>query len=99
MVARFMRHMMESPYCMVDRGSCDDKSRKFNDLYDSLCYGHDAELLISGNRVFVEWNGEKIELFQVVGDTCNKLCELSDITKIDTVKMLFDTSIFEKNAQ
>ena len=51
---------MESPYCMVDRGSCDDKSRKFNDLYDSLCYGHDAELLISGNRVFVEWNGEKI---------------------------------------
>ena len=61
-----------------------------------MCYGHDAELLISGNRVFVEWNGEKIELFHVVGDTCNKLCELSDITKIDTVKMLFDTSIFEK---
>ena len=69
---------------------------EFNDLYDSLCYGHDAELLISGNRVFVEWNGEKIELFHVVGDTGNKLCEFSDTTKPDTVKMLFDTSIFKK---
>ena len=38
---------------------------EFNDLYDSLCYGHDAELLINGNRVFVEWNGEKIELENV----------------------------------
>ena len=69
---------------------------EFNDLYDSLCYGHDAELLINGNRVFVEWNGEKIELFHVVGDVGNKLCELSDSTKLDTVKMLFQTSIFDK---
>ena len=49
---------------------------EFNDLYDSLCYGHDAELLINGNRVFVEWNGEKIELFHIVDDMGNKLCEL-----------------------
>ena len=69
---------------------------EFNDLYDSLYYGHDAELLINGNRVFVEWNGEKIELFHVVDDVGNKLCELSDSTKLDTVKMLFKTSIFDK---
>ena len=36
---------------------------EFNGLYDSLCYGHDAELRINGNIVFAEWNGEKIELF------------------------------------
>lgn len=69
---------------------------EFNDLYDSLCYGHDAELLINGNRVFVEWNGEKIELFQIIDDMGNKLCELSGSTKLDTVKILFQTSIFEK---
>ena len=27
---------------------------EFNDLYDSLCYGHDAELTVTGNRVFTE---------------------------------------------
>ena len=69
---------------------------EFNDLYDSLCYGQDAELLINGNRVFVEWNGEKIELFHVVDDAGKKLCELSDSTKLNTVKMLFQTSIFDK---
>ena len=69
---------------------------EFNDLYDSLCYGHDAELLITGNRVFIEWSGDKIELFHVVDNTGNKICDISDGTKFDTVKMLFDTSILGK---
>lgn len=42
---------------------------EFNDLYDSLCYGHDAELRINGNIIFAEWNGEKIELFHIVDNT------------------------------
>lgn len=69
---------------------------EFNDLYDSLCYGHDAELLITGNRVFIEWSGDKIELFHIVDNTGNKICDISDGTKFDTVKMLFDTLIFGK---
>lgn len=69
---------------------------EFNDLYDSLYYGHDAELFIKGSKIFIEWNGEKIEIFHVINDMGKKICELSDITKLDTVKMLFDTSIFGK---
>ena len=69
---------------------------EFNDLYDSLCYGHDAELLIIKDRVFIEWSSNKIELFHVVDNTGNKICDISDGTKFDTVKMLFDTSIFGK---
>ncbi len=69
---------------------------EFHDLYDSLCYGHDAELLIGANRVFIEWNGEKIELFHVVDNAGNKICELFDSSKFDTVKMLFNISVFGK---
>ncbi len=69
---------------------------EFNDLYDSLCYGHDAELRINGNIIFAEWNGEKIELFHIVDNTGKKICDISDGNKFDTVKMLFNRCIFGK---
>ena len=28
--------------------------QEFNELYDSLCYGHDAELTIAGKHYFLE---------------------------------------------
>ena len=52
----------QEEYKRLDR-LCKDYQAEFNGLYDSICYGHDAELRINGNIVFAEWNGEKIELF------------------------------------
>ena len=69
---------------------------EFNDLYDSLCYGHDAELTVAGNRVFVEWNDEKIEIFHIINDEGHAICEILAESRLDTVKELFNTCIFGK---
>ena len=37
--------------------------QEFNELYDSLYYGHDAELTIAGKHYFLEWNNAGIELY------------------------------------
>ena len=69
---------------------------EFNDLYNSLCYGHDAELTINSNRVFIEWNNEKIEIFHIVNDEGCKVCELVAESRFDIVKELFNTCILGK---
>ena len=55
---------------------------EFNDLYDSLCYGHDAELTVTGNRVFVEWNDEKIQIFHIVNNEGRMIFEIFAENKI-----------------
>ena len=40
--------------------------QEFNELYDSLYYGHDAELTIAGKHYFLEWNDAGIELYLMV---------------------------------
>ena len=37
--------------------------QEFNELYDSLYYGPDAEITISGKHYFLEWNNAGIELY------------------------------------
>ena len=37
--------------------------QEFNELWDSLYYGHDVELTIAGKHYFVEWNNAGIELY------------------------------------
>ena len=49
---------------------------EFNDLHESLCYGHDAELAIADRRVFVEWNGDSIDLFHIVNGVGEKICAI-----------------------
>ena len=31
-------------------------TNEFNELFDQMCYGHEAELLYNGKRYFIEWN-------------------------------------------
>jgi len=69
---------------------------EYNYLYDSLCYGHDAELSINGNKIFVEWNGEKIEIYHCINDEGQKIGEVSGGDRFCTVKILFETFIFKK---
>ena len=69
---------------------------EFNDLYDSVCYGHDAELTVTGNRVFVEWNDGKIEIFHIVNNEGHMIFEVFAENRLDTVKEIFNTCIFCK---
>ncbi|MBP5288447.1 MAG: hypothetical protein J6Z79_01055 [Clostridia bacterium] len=69
---------------------------EYTDLYDSLCYGHDADLLINGMRIFIEWNGEEIEVYEMNADKGKKLCALKGNDMFETVSLLFASTIHGK---
>ena len=69
---------------------------EFNNLHESLCYGHDAELAIADHRVFIEWNGDSIDIFHIVDGGGEKICTIHKNCKLEAVNLLFNTLIFDK---
>ena len=69
---------------------------EFRNLHESLCYGHDAELLIENMKYFIEWNGDVLEVFKVVDSIGKKIFHLSGSNRRETVDRLFAAKINEK---
>lgn len=63
---------------------------EYNDLYDRLVYGHDADLCVENQRFFIEWNKEGITIYQMMVDTGSKVAVLQGDDKTEVVKELFD---------
>lgn len=63
---------------------------EFNDLFDSLCYGHDADICIDGQRYFLEWNYNGITIYQMKNDSGQKISEIYGDNKNEIVTKLFD---------
>ena len=63
---------------------------EYNDLFDSLSYGHDADLKIAGLRFFAEWNGNEIDVYRMSEDSGVKIASFRGENKIETVNELFD---------
>ena len=63
---------------------------EFNDLFDSLCYGHDADISIDGQRYFLEWNYNGITIYLMQNDSGQKISEIYGDNKNEIVTKLFD---------
>lgn len=63
---------------------------EFNDLFDLLSYGHDADLSVDGQRYFLEWNGNGMTIYKMQGDSGHKIATLCGENKIHIVNDLFD---------
>ena len=63
---------------------------EFNDLFDSLCYGHDADISIDGQRHFLEWNYNGITIYLMQNDSGQKISEIYGDNKNEIVTKLFD---------
>lgn len=62
---------------------------EYNDLYDQLVYGHDADLCVENQRFFLEWSQEGIVIYQMLGDTGSVIAVLQGNDKGEVVKALF----------
>ena len=69
---------------------------EFIDLHESMCYGHDAEIIIDGIHFFLEWNKGKIEIFKVFNSVGTKNSEVMGSNRIEVVDNLFNTQILGK---
>ena len=63
---------------------------EYNDLYNQLIYGHDADLSIEGNRFFFEWNDAGITVYRMHGDSGTVAAVLRGEDRAEIVKELFD---------
>lgn len=63
---------------------------EFNDLFDSLCYGHDADISIDGQRYFLEWNSNGLTIYQMQNDSGQKFSAIYGDNKNEIVTKLFD---------
>ncbi len=63
---------------------------EFNDLYDSLNYGHDVDLVIEEHRFFLEWNKNGLTIYKMQGDTGSEIVTLQGENHDVIVKKLFD---------
>lgn len=70
---------------------------EFNDLFDLLSFGHDAEIVIGKERVFIEWQDTCISVYHIVEGKGQQLKEIKGSDKVSVVTTLFQTSILGKN--
>lgn len=70
--------------------------QEFNELYDSLYYGHDVELTIAGKHYFSEWNDAGIELYLTVNGEGTKISSISALDKSDILAELFEFMFVEQ---
>lgn len=60
------------------------------ELFDSLYYGHDAELAISDKHYFLEWNGKGIEVYLMDETEWVKIISVDGKDRNDVVCNLFN---------
>lgn len=62
---------------------------EYNDLFDQLLYGHDADLNIEGHRFFVEWSDAGITIYQMHEYSGIAIAVLRGEDRAEIVKELF----------
>ncbi len=67
---------------------------EYNELYDQLCYGHEVEILYNGNNFFLEWEDLKMILYNITGEKCVKMTEVTGKDKFSIVDKLFNLPIW-----
>ena len=63
---------------------------EYTDLFDSLSYGHDADLEIAGQRFFAEWTGNTIVVYKMSGESGTEITSFHGESKTEMVSKLFE---------
>ena len=67
---------------------------EYNELYDQLCYGHEAEISYDGNKYFFEWETLKIVIYNITSNDGVKITEVAGKNKNSIVNKLFNLPIW-----
>ena len=70
---------------------------EYNELFDQLCYGHEAEILYKGNRYFFEWDTLKITIYKITHEEGVKVADIVGKDRITIVDELFNLPVWNNN--
>ena len=65
-------------------------TKEFRDLYDSLFYGHEAELKYDGRCFYLEQNGMSATLYELDGDVAQPLKKIIAATRQELTQIIFN---------
>ncbi len=68
---------------------------EFTDLYDSLYYGHEAELIVSNKRYYLENCDNGFEIYAYEGEEGHKISQITALDRNELLDKLFSTPIFD----
>lgn len=67
---------------------------EYNEFYDQLCYGHEAEITYGEKRYFFEWESLKIIIYDITNNEGIKLTEVVGEDRLLIVDKLFNLPIW-----
>lgn len=70
---------------------------EYNELYDQLCYGHEAEISYDEKKYFFEWEELKIIIYNITGNEGLKVTEVEGKDNISIVDKLFNLPIWNNS--
>ena len=68
-------------------------TKEFRDLYDSLFYGHEAELKYDGRCFYLEQNGMSATLYELNGDIAHPLKKIIAETRQELTQRIFNEKV------
>ena len=68
-------------------------TKEFRDLYDSLFYGHEAELKYDGRCFYLEQNGMSVTLYELDGDITQPLKKIIAATRQELTQIIFNEKV------
>ena len=68
-------------------------TKEFRDLYDSLFYGHEAELKYDGRCFYLEQNGTSAILYELNGETAHPLNEMVAKNRQELTQIIFNEKV------
>ncbi len=68
---------------------------EFTDLYDSLYYGHEAELTIHGKRYYLEACDNGFEIYTFIGDEGHRISQITALDRNELLNKLISSPIFD----
>ena len=68
-------------------------TKEFRDLYDSLSYGHEAELKYDGRCFYLEQNGMSAILYELNGETAHPLNEMIAKNRQELTQIIFNEKV------
>lgn len=72
-------------------------TNEFDELFDQMCYGHEAEISYKGKQYFLEWNNMTLTVYDTTDEHSFIVAEICAKDIISTVTKFFDTPIFDNN--
>ncbi len=68
---------------------------EYRDLYDSLYYGHEAELAINEKKYYLNSCNNGLEIYIFVGEEWHIISQITALDRNELLDKLFSTPIFD----